>query len=162
MPGEHGALHPRGKLPHACEHGEFAQTSLGAGVAIDQDAVHLREQGQRLVHTLALDRFGQQRGRRGGNRAPLAGEGHVLDATRAVHKQFEFKAVAAQRVVTLRAAVGLRQMAEVPGPAVVVEDHLLVEVAQVGKGVVGWAVRHGSWTPCLSGKHHLRLAHRAH
>jgi hypothetical protein len=80
---------------------------------------------------LALDHLGHQRGRGHRDGAAAALEGGVLDDA-VLQREVDGDLVAAERVVAARLAVRVLGRAEVPRLAVMVEDDLLVEVAQLG------------------------------
>jgi hypothetical protein len=79
---------------------------------------------------LALQDVGHHRRRRARDGAPGALEGHGPD-----HVTLELdeqpQPVAAQRVEPFARAVGILHLPEIPRPAVVVEDDLLVELSEV-------------------------------
>src|SRR5919106_5180025 len=129
MPREGGAFDADGELAHPGEHGELAQRA-GISLTAGDQAVEALEQRVRLGHGLALERLGHQRGRGGRDGAPGALERDVLHAvSRDVEE--DLQAVAAERIVPHGRAVRIRQGAEIPRPPVVVEDDLLIEVAQL-------------------------------
>ena len=78
----------------------------------------------------ALHALGEQRGRGDRDRAAAALERHVADPV-AVELHEQRQAVAAQRVEALGMAVGSGHRPEIARIAVVVDDHVAVELAQV-------------------------------
>src|SRR6266850_3633309 len=131
MPGQGGALHARGKLPDAGEHGELAQL-LGIDFALGSLADHRvdpLEERFRLRLGLLLQGGRHQRGRSLGDGAAGALEADVLDHV-AGELQVQRDLIAAERIDPLRVPVGPLRLAEVPGLAAVVDDHFLVQVAQ--------------------------------
>src|SRR6516225_841616 len=133
VPGEARALHAGGELAHARERRELSQAGrrfLVAGHGGDR-AVEAREQLVRLGGGLALHRLGQERRRGGRDGAALAGEARVAHAV-SVDLEHEHELVAAERIAPTGAVRGVRQRPEVPRVLGVVQDHLLVEVSQVG------------------------------
>ncbi len=78
---------------------------------------------------LALDRLGHQRGRRGRDRAALALEADVLDLV-VRDLQPQRQAVAAQGIEAFDAGIGGVERAEIPRPAIVVEDHVAIQIIE--------------------------------
>ncbi len=89
------------------------------------------EELPRLGDALALDRLGHQRGRGGADGAAVALEADLLDDP-VLDPQVDLDDVAAQRVVAVGGAGRAVHGVAVPGLLVVVEDDLLVELAQIG------------------------------
>src|SRR5690606_19560812 len=89
------------------------------------------EQPARLLLGPALEHLGHHRcrGRRDGATATV--ERRVLDDALVVDLEEHGQPVAAQRVVAVRLAVGILGMPEVPRPLAVVQDHLLIKLAQL-------------------------------
>src|SRR5205807_1768685 len=88
------------------------------------------EQAAGLLDGQPLERIGHQRRGGGRNGTARALEGDIPDA--AIREiQEDRDPVATERVVPLGPAGGAGERPEVAGPPVVIEDHLLVEVAQV-------------------------------
>ena len=85
-------------------------------------------EAQHVVDLHPLDLLGGQRRRRLRDRAAVAAEAQLGDAVVGVEVDHHLQLVAAQRVVVLEDEVGVRQLAEVPRPLVVIEDLLAVEV----------------------------------
>jgi hypothetical protein len=80
---------------------------------------------------MAADDLGHHRRRGGGDGAALALERGVLDHAVITHLQIHRDNVAAERVVAPGLAVGAVRVAEVPGVPAVIENHFLVQIAQV-------------------------------
>jgi hypothetical protein len=132
VPGQAGALHPRRELANAAEDGQLAEALLHR--VLDAGRYHpveLLEHPLGFFDRPALDGVGHERGRgaRDGAAGPL--ERDTLDDA-ALDVDLYREMVPAERVATLRVAVRLGQRAEVPRPLVVIEDHLLVQLSQVG------------------------------
>ena len=62
---------------------------------------------------------------------PRPSNDDVLDQPVAAQLEVDVDAVAAQRVVAVGVPVGVVQLAEVPRVLAVVQDHLLVQLAQI-------------------------------
>ena len=77
---------------------------------------------------LALDLHRHQRRRGLADRAALAGEFHVLDATIRAKLHVQVNLVAARGVVTVHMHRALGDLPEIPRPARMVEDHLLIKL----------------------------------
>src|SRR6266446_596632 len=132
MPGQGGALHARGELPDAREHGELAQL-LGIDLAPGSLADHRvdpLEERFRLCLGLLLQRGRHQRGRGLGDGAAGALEADVLDHV-AGELQVQRDLIAAEWIDPVGSPVGPLRLGEVPGLAAVIDDHFLVEVAQL-------------------------------
>src|SRR5579862_701640 len=130
VPAEARALDSYGKLAHARERGELAERGVGGRVVAREQRVHLAEE---LAHGRAVASLdGLRHERRGGgrDRATLALEADVLDAL-AVEAHGERELVTAQRVVAFRAAVGVVDPAEIARMAVVIEDHVAIELLEI-------------------------------
>ena len=135
MPGEGGALDAAGELANAGEDGQLAEAVAGGvdrrrGLA-GEHGVDAMKQGLGLVQRFADHAGRHHRGRGFGDGAALALECGVLDHA-ILHAQIEPDLVPTERVVALGGPVGALQHAEVPRLPVVVENHLLVEVAEIG------------------------------
>jgi hypothetical protein len=92
--------------------------------------MHLVEELPGAGTVLALDGFGHEGGRGGGDGAAAAFETDVLDAL-AVQAHGERQPVAAQGVVPFRVVIRSLERAEIARAAVVIEDHVAVELLQV-------------------------------
>ena len=143
MPGQRGALDPHRELAHAGEGGQLAQLGravLGRPGRVARDEpVEAVEERLGLRSRLALEGLRHHRGRGGGDRAAGALEADVLDQV-ALQLHVDGGAVAAERVVALGPAGGRGQLAEVPRPLAVVEDHFLIKLAQLGGHRLNWGV----------------------
>src|SRR4030095_13777588 len=135
VPGQRGALHAYGELAHAGEGGELAELGTrvlaGAGRVARKEAVEALEEPLHLLAALALERLRHHRGRGGRDRATRALEAHVLDDP-VLEPHVDRGLVAAEGVEALGAPRGLGHLPEVPRLLGVVEDRLLVELAEVG------------------------------
>jgi hypothetical protein len=103
----------------------------------------------RLLDRLALQHLGHERGRRrrDGAAAPL--EHDVLDAV-AVELQVDRHLVAAERVVAVREMARVIELAEIPRVAAVIEDDVLVELAQIHHANILCAARSASASASMS------------
>src|SRR5207247_3839257 len=101
------------------------------------ETVETVEQRVRLRPRLPLERLGHHRGGGGGDRAARALEADVLHAV-ALQLDVDGGAIPAERVVALGPAGGRGQLAEVPRPLAVVEDDLLIQLAQFGGHRLSW------------------------
>ncbi len=61
----------------------------------------------------------------------MALEAHVLDAAFAIDRGMDLDMVAAKRIVTLGVAVRAFERAEIARTPAVVENHFLIEIAQI-------------------------------
>ncbi len=128
VPGQARALHARRVLAHAAERRELVEV-LGRLMVVrtGQEVVHLIEQSQRVGTVGAFHALGHQRRRRDGDRTAAAFEADVLDVPVAdLHVQREL--VAAQWVDGRDHARGVAELAEIARVAVVIEDHLPVQL----------------------------------
>ncbi len=91
---------------------------------------------------LALDGFAHERGGSGRDRAAAAFEAQVADQV-AGQVDVEMQAVAAQRVVAFGVAAGVRQAAAVSRAAVVIDDHVAVEIGEVHQRSIRMASMEG-------------------
>src|SRR3989440_1094913 len=133
VPGQGGALHARGELPHAREHGELSHL-LHIDLALRSFADHrvdALEERLRFRLGLVLQRGRHQRGGGLGDGAAGPLEADVLDHV-ARELQVEGDLIAAERVDSLGAPVRPLWLAAVAGLLAVVDDDLLVEVPQLG------------------------------
>jgi hypothetical protein len=129
VPGERRAFHPRGKFPNARERLELAELRAARRLAVGHQVVELLEERLHLLDLAALERLGHEgRGGRGDGAAP-AFERHVADHA-ILDLEVHLHVVAAERVVALRLVARAVHRMAVPRRLVVVEDQLLVEVAQ--------------------------------
>ena len=92
--------------------------------------VEALEEGLRFRARLPLQALGHHRGGRRRDRAARPLEADVFQHV-VLEPDEHGLPVAAERVVALRSPVRASQLAEVPRPLAVVEDHFLVEVAQL-------------------------------
>src|SRR6185437_751371 len=129
VPSQAGALDARRILAHAGEGAQLAQAGIRLGFAGDQ-LMELLEQGLGLGARLALDRVGEQRGGSGRDGAARALELHLPHPV-ALERHPEREPVAAEAVEALGLAAALAQRTEVARPLAVVEDQLLVQIAEL-------------------------------
>ncbi len=129
MPGEVGALHTGGEGSHAAEGGQFAWGDRAAR----EHVAECLEQRFRCGDRLPFHRRRHQRRRRLGDRAPRAVrhlKADVVDRV-AIDLDVHLDPVAAQRVVAFGGAIRLLEPPEVTRVPVVVEDGLLIQIAEV-------------------------------
>ena len=118
------------------DHHTRGRVMFGAGpgllrVARDE-VVEAVEEGLGLGAGLPLHALRHHRGGGREDGAARALEADVLDDV-ALHREHDLGPVAAERVAAFGRAVGPGQGAEVPRPAAVVQDRLLVQLAQLGR-----------------------------
>src|SRR3546814_6187869 len=89
------------------------------------------EQGARLRLGLALDDLGHQRGLCGRDRTASTLEGHVLDQLAVADGGVDRNLVAAQRIFAVRRVSHVLRVSFVPRVLAMVQDDLLVKLAQV-------------------------------
>src|SRR5262245_14641750 len=133
VPGQGGAFHADRVLRDVLERDEFAEPlRLRFRVEPAREQVMKRgEQGLGFGARLALEQLGHDGGGCRGNGAALALEADVLDHV-AVELQVDGEPVAAQVVVPFEVAAPPAQGAEVARPLAVLEDQVVVQLAQVG------------------------------
>ena len=138
MPRQCGAFYPHRELAHTRHDLEAVRLvpELRRHVQrverlVRADGVEHVEQPPRLRLAPPLQELGHHRGGRGRDGAAAALEGHVIETARPVQLDEDMHPVAAERVVALRLAVGVLDAAEIARTAAVVEDHLLVKLAQL-------------------------------
>src|SRR5262245_28557895 len=131
MPCQRRALHADRELAHAREYLELFEP-VRRPYSGDHRVELLEERGE-LGLRPALHGLAHERRRRGRDRAPGAFPADVLDPV-AVHLRGDGDLVAAERVVARRAARRLLDQPRVPRLLVVVEDDLLVQIAELMHG----------------------------
>src|SRR5471030_135181 len=89
------------------------------------------EKGVGLIAALSLHHRAHDRGRGFGYGAAGADEGHIADGL-AVQIEIDRVVISAKRVIALDLAGRRRQLVKVSGVPVVVENDLLVELAEIG------------------------------
>src|SRR5216684_1304626 len=132
VPGQGRALDAARELAHAGEDGELAE--LGGGAAVPRRRQHVVEPAEELVclaDGLAFEARGHHRGGRLGDGAARALEADIADHAR-LDVEVDPDLVPAEGVVALRGPVGPVEPPEVARLPVVVEDDLLVQLAQFG------------------------------
>jgi hypothetical protein len=138
VPGQGRAFNAHRKLPHAREHVEALQVvrvravgSVQFVVVLGAETVEGVEQPMRVRHAPALEHLGHHRGRghRDGAAAPF--ERGVPDDTAVVHHEVDGQRVATDGVVAVGPAGRRLQFMVVPRIFPVVQDHLLIELAQL-------------------------------
>ena len=133
MPRENRAFHARRKFVHARKHSQLAD------IAFDfPSGDHFVDLLERLLSVgllFSLEALSEQ-GRRGlGNAATVADEADVFDNV-SFHREVELQLIAAQRIVSLREKAGIGQLMEIARLFAMVEDDLLIQIAQLVKH--GW------------------------
>jgi hypothetical protein len=132
VPGQARAFYADRVLANTHQRGELAELGLvQRDVRRGRDrAVEALEDPLGLLRRLAAHRLGHQG--RGGrrDRAALALEAHVADRV-ALEPQVHGELIATERVVPARGARETLERPEVPRAPRVVEDHFMVEVAQI-------------------------------
>ena len=134
VPGERRALDAHRELAHAREHRELAERRPpGAAPSVSPVTRSWKrsKSASRLRAGLALHALGHQRRRGGRDRAAAALEADVLDARRRRARGRRSPGRRRAGCSPRRVRSAPVELAEVPRPLAVVEDHLLVEVAQV-------------------------------
>jgi len=101
-----------------------------AGFTAGDPSVELREEGTGLVDRLAFEHLGHQRGRRRRDRTAAALERDVGNPVSA-ERQIDGYPIATQRVVPMSKMGGLLDLAKVARVAPVIENDVLVELAQI-------------------------------
>src|SRR5262249_28337735 len=133
VPGEHRALDPARELADAGEGRQLAQGGVRRLVSSRRSRQHRVEALDDLPglpERLALEARGHHRRRRLRDGAARALKADVADDAVA-DVELDGDAIAAEGVVPLHRARGRGQGTEVPWPPMMVEDHLLVEVAEL-------------------------------
>src|ERR1700759_3046958 len=130
MPGEGGALDAHRVLADAGEDLELAEVGRAFRRALGDQLMETVEGVAGALDGEPLERLGHQRGGRRRDGAPRPLEGDALEAP-GLDVQIDGHPVAAEGIVPFRAAVRGGQRTEVAGVPVVVEDDLLIELAQV-------------------------------
>src|ERR1035438_7098550 len=112
MPRQGGALDARRVIAHAAEDHQLAQI-LADGRIGGQQLVELVEQLERFRAGLALEALRHQRRRSRGDGAPRALEAHIHDDL-VFHFDVELELVAAERIVAIGLAGGVRHGMAIP------------------------------------------------
>ena len=115
---------------HAGQRGQFPVELQVDRLVRVQQILELLEQTLRLVHGFPFDHVCHQRRGRHRDRAAAAVEARRADLV-VIQLEVQGQLVAAQGVVSFQHPVRLRQRAEVPRIAVVINDQLLVKIVQV-------------------------------
>src|ERR1022692_1967636 len=126
MPREVGALDARRVIAHAAEDDQLAEV-LADGSVGGQQLVELVEQFERFLAGLALEAFGHQgRGSRGDGAART--DKADVDDDVVLHLDEELQLVAAERIVAIGLARGVRHGMAIPRTLGVIENDFLVEI----------------------------------
>src|SRR5579864_5350294 len=154
MPGKRRALDPRRIGLDAEERlqplhvvGERRrERGLGTARHLGVEAL---EERVRFFSRLALEDFRHERSRGLRDGAAAALEAHILDA--AILERHEYgDAVAAERVVAMRQMARMLLLAEIPRALPMVEDDVLIEIAQIHGYVVTLNIFCAAWIAAAS------------
>src|SRR5258706_1983050 len=131
VPRQQRALHARGKSGHARKRTERAELRIigGRGITEHQTPELLPDRVD-LLRALALHELGHHRGGCLGDRTAPPRKLEIAHAI-ALERDLKSDLVAAERILHLHTGVRLLERSLVPRPSVVVEDHLLVERADL-------------------------------
>lgn len=131
MPSQRGAFYTHGKLTHAGEDPEIAEL-VRRHLFIEVTRDHAMEFLEELFHLglgLTLDGLGHHARCRLRNRTPRPFEGHVLHSI-VLQSQIDSQFIATKRVVAFGAVIGAFELAKVSRLLVVIENDLLIELAE--------------------------------
>src|SRR5437667_4818954 len=133
VPRQRRALDATGELTHPGEDGELTELRRSplAGLALGQHCAKPLEDLFGLGHRLALEVGRHHRSRGPGDSATRTLKADVTDELVLSH-DLNRHAVTAERVVALRSLGRTRQPPEVPRLPVVIEDDLLIQLAELG------------------------------
>src|ERR1035437_7470555 len=126
MPRQGGALDARRVIAHAAEDDQLAQVLADGGVG-GQQLVELLQQLERFLAGFTLEALGHQGGRSRGDGAAGANEADVHDDV-VFHFDEQLQLVAAERIVAIGLAGGVRHGMAVPRTLAVIENDFLVEI----------------------------------
>src|SRR5438067_4076833 len=130
VPRQRRALDPHRKLADTGQHRELAEILDGRVRRCGDRAMEALEQCLRLGHRLPLHAFGHERRRRLRDGTAGSLKRRLLDDA-VVDAQIHRQAIAAEGVVAFSLA-GIVERAKIPGPPVVIQDHFLVELLEIG------------------------------
>ena len=131
-PAQQGALDAYRELPHALQGHDVPEALL---LLLRQlftlhDALERPHETFRLVEREPVEMPREHRGRRLADRAALALETNVADATRVVEAKRQDDLIAAERIEPLGLQIRVGEEPLVAGPPVVIQDDILVEVIE--------------------------------
>src|SRR3954471_19935400 len=130
MPCETRALDPYREFPNAREHRQLPEILHRLIWWSCDDVMETFEEGAGLTDRVSLDGVGHERCRclRNGTTAPLKRDirDHIT-----IDLHVEIQPIAAEWIVALGAVRRRFDRAEVPRPLVMVEDHFLIQVAEI-------------------------------
>src|SRR6185369_12449529 len=126
MPGQGGALDAGRIIAHPAEDDQFAEVLADGGIG-GQELVELFEQLERLLTGFALEALGHQGRGSGGDGASRTDEADIYDDV-VFHFDEELELVAAERIVAIGLAGGVRHGMAIPRTLTVVENDFLVEI----------------------------------
>ena len=135
----------------------FSAAFVGSEV---EQLVEALEEGFGFGAALADEGLGHHRGRRGGDRATSALEGHALHDV-VLDQEVDRDLVAAQRVEALGLVARLGQGPEVSRPLGVIEDHFLVELPKLAAHANISRTRKRPFTSASSSSRVLKQAREA-
>src|SRR4029078_9212401 len=130
VPGQARTFHPGRIFPNSGKHGQPCREVIRSSGLTVTHPLEVGEDFAGLLFRLALDHRRHQRGRGlrdGASRTLEAGVGDLVSLELAPHGE----GVTAERVVPIRVAVGSFHHPEVARCAVVVQDQVLVELAEI-------------------------------
>src|SRR5689334_18644068 len=131
MPCQRRALHTHRELRYTGEHRQLPQRLLAAFGVTGHQAVKLLKDFLCFLFALPFHCLRHHRGRCLRDRTSCSLEGHVLDRV-AFEVEINGEMVAAERIVSLGFVIGGRQLAIISRRLAVLQDHILIELAQIG------------------------------
>src|SRR5271154_934427 len=133
VPGERGALHANRELRDAGKYGQLPKLGFisGRGSMSRHHFMEALEDFFRLRQRLALHALGHHGGGRLRNRAARALKADVADRI-AIERDVHGEPIAAERIEPLGFVVRGRQLAEISRRLAVLQNYVLVQIAQVG------------------------------
>jgi hypothetical protein len=131
MPAQTCALHAGWKFSHPGERAEFTECrEIRHSILLSEQFVYLLKQSLGVGQRFAFDCFGEQRCRRSGDRAALTFETNIRDFF-VLEIHIDSQAITAQRIVAIGVSVGRFELAEVSWVAIVIDDHIFIEIFEV-------------------------------
>src|SRR6266852_4397718 len=154
VPRQARAFDPAREFTHAGEDRELAELrGVRAGSAGRQHVMEALEELLGLVEGLPLKARGHHRSRGPGDGAARTLEADITDHA-VLNVQVDSDLIAAERVVARGRPVGPLELLEIAGLPVMVEDDLLVELAQLGHQR---KISRTSWSPATSAPNSSRV-----
>src|SRR5579883_153394 len=135
MPGERRAFDAGGIGAHAGQRLEpvhilFERRRCRRSVVAGDLGMKALEERIGLGERLAAKDLGHQRSRRRRDGATATLEAHILDPI-AIERDIDGHAIAAQRIMPVGEAIGVLRHPEIPGVLTVIENDVLIEIAQI-------------------------------